>query len=100
MLFWELTPILYTVMTSHPASQNGWSVRGHARVPLHGPMILRPPTPQDSTRRRKTPSEDEEEKTWDPQSTIRRSGRAKRLIPLAAALLLAAVVAIPSSGIA
>ena len=35
-----------------------------------------------------------------PQSTIRRSSRAKRLIPLAAALLLAALVAIPSSGIA
>ena len=29
-----------------------------------------------------------------PQSTIRRSGRAKRLIPLAAALLLAALAAI------
>ena len=34
------------------------------------------------------------------QSTIRRSGRAERLIHLAAALLLAALVAIPSSGIA
>ena len=34
------------------------------------------------------------------QSTIQRSGRTKRLIPLAAALLLAALVAIPSSGIA
>ena len=34
------------------------------------------------------------------QSTIRRSGRARRLIPLAAALLLAALVAIPSSDIA
>ena len=33
-----------------------------------------------------------------PQSTIRR--KARRLIPLAAALLLAALVAIPSSGIA
>ncbi|MCY4528543.1 MAG: hypothetical protein OXD46_05880 [Chloroflexi bacterium] len=35
-----------------------------------------------------------------PQFTIRRSSAARRLIPLAAALLLAALIAIPSSGVA
>ena len=35
-----------------------------------------------------------------PQSTIRGTARARRLIPLAFALLLAALVAVPSSGVA
>ena len=73
-------------------------MRGTARVPPLTDHDISPPDSSDSTAGERPHRQGGED--VGPQSTIRRSGRAKRLMPLAAALLLATLVAIPSSGIA